>query len=238
MALAVASLALQPCALARKARVPAKAPQPVEAPPPDPLAGAWPSRQAPQLGDGTFRSELLVAARRLVGLSNSFDEDGFLRHLAYVLDLAYKRDLPDDAWVRTAVRRAAGRGVLKKDAKARPGDLAVFSMDRARPGSPKAARLLIGVVESSSKGVVRFIAPLGDTVSRAVARPGKKANPDDTAIIECRTAEPPRAPPPSRKGKAKGKGKAKAPKPPRALPCRAGEMWIGRIPADSLAPLF
>lgn len=211
-----------------------------DAPPPDPLAGAWPSREDPQLGDGTLRSELLVAARRLVGLCASFDEDGFVRHLAYVMDVARKRDLPEDAWARSLARRAAARGFLKKDAKARPGDLVIFSLDTARPASVKASRILVGVAESAGKGAVRFVAPLGNKVSRAVARPGRKPNQDDTAIRECRSAEPYRAPVPGKSARktGKGKGKAKLARAPRTLPCRAGELWIGRIPAESLALLF
>ncbi len=252
-ALAVLSVAVPPCALARKAPhddgEALKAPgrngkahaglkhAPAEAPPPDPLAGAWPSKEAPQLGNGTFRSELLVAARRMVGMSGSFDPDGFVKHLAYVLDLAYKRDLPDDAWVRTVVRRASKRGLLKSDAKARPGDVVLFSLDPARPGSANASHLLAGVAESSAKGVVRFIAPVGETVSRGVARPGRKPDANDTAIRECRAPEPPQgaaAP----KGKDRKKGKGKKAHAPRPLPCRAGQMWIGRIPAESLPALF
>jgi hypothetical protein len=178
---------------------------------------------------------VLVAARRVAGLSNSLDEDGFVRHLAYVLDLARKSDLPADGWARALVHRAAVRGLIKKDPKARPGDLVAFSLDPARPGSAKASRLLVGVVESASAGAVRFIAPIGDTVSRGVARPGKKPGKDDTAIRECRAPEPPK-PAPAPKGKKKGK--AKAQKAPRPLPCRAGEMWIGRIPAEALDKVF
>ncbi len=208
-----------------------------EPPPPDPLAGAWPSREKPQLGDGSLRSEILVAARRLVGLSGSFDEDGFVRHLAYVLDLARKKDLDEDAWSRALARRAAARGVLKKDAKAQPGDVVLMSLDPSRPGSAKAARVLAGVVESRVKGGVRFIAPIGGTVSRGIARPGKKPNPSDTALRECRAPDAPKVPA-AKAGKKKGKAKAKASKAARPLPCRAGQLWIGRIPADALPRLF
>jgi hypothetical protein len=209
--------------------------KPVVVPEASPLDHAWPTKESPQLGDGTRRSELLVAARRVVGLKNSFDEDGFLRHLAYVLDLARKQDSPDNAWVRTFVHRAIEHGDLKKDLKARPGDLVVFSLDTARPGSAKASRLVVGVVESVSKGLLRFIAPIGDTVVRGIARPGKKAIRDDTAIVSCgarelANAEVAQAP--------SGKRSKKTPRKPRALPCRAGEMWVGRVAADSLDRLF
>jgi len=119
---------------------------------------------------------------------------------------------------------------------ARPGDVVLMSLDPGRPGSVKASRVLAGVVESQVKGGVRFIAPVGGTVARGIARPGKKADPSDTALQECRVPDPPK--PPVSKKDGKRKGKAKKPKAPRALPCRAGQLWIGRIPADALPRLF
>jgi hypothetical protein len=191
--------------------------KPAPPPPPNLLAGAWGGTdRTPQLGNRTLRSEVLVAALRLIGMKDSFDEDTFLRHVLYVTALARKDEFPRDTWSRELMRRLSGRGTINRDRPAQRGDIAFYSLDPAAGASPKAGKVLAGVVDSVDKGRVSSIAPLGASVARI--GPGQ-------ALVKC---EKPARPPKPKKGR-KVQPARKAP------PCRASELLIGTADIDAVA---
>jgi len=213
-----------------KGKAGGKAPSPR----PDPLAGAWPDARRPQLGNGRPDSEIVVAALRLRGMRQSWDENRFLRHLAYVMDWARKSDLPDDAWTRTLLHRASGRGSIRRDRSARPGDLALFALAGS---TRKPSRVLAAVVVSAGDQALEMVGPIGGGIQEL--RMGKVGKaPGDTAL---RTCPPPGSPRDGGAGKnrtgksAKGR---KAPRPPAPDPCRTGDLYLGRVPWESLPALW
>lgn len=176
---------------------------------------AAPSLIAPgELGDGSLGSELVAAARRIVGFRGSFDARRFLAH---VLRTAGVRPLtPVDPGA--LVRSLRDKG-LSRTRRVRPGDLVFF---RLAPDS-----VLPGVALDGARQRFRFAAPVGDSVIVGTASPAATARNrrHDTPLVECRTVqEPVKAPP--RRGSRTGT-RQKAAVRERALPCRAGDLFLG-----------
>jgi hypothetical protein len=193
---------------AKKASKPRKPVEPPEPPLPDPLLGAWSAGGRIQLGNGSLRSEVLVAAMRLLGLRNSFDAGSFIQHVFYVNAVARKDDLDGD-WSRRL------RSVLRKD-RARKGDVILF--DVAGSG------VLAGVVESAANGRARFIAPINGVVARGTATlAGGKGRSGDTFLQRCVVSKPA----PRKKG---AKAKASVDRP-----CRAGDLLLGVVDVEAAA---
>lgn len=210
-----------PAGKSRSAKKPASA---KKAAPPERL---WPDASRPQLGDGSIASEMRVNAKRLVGLRDSFTADTFARHLAYVADLSPRERFPEAGWARGMHRHLARRKAIRTRGTPAPGDLVLFRMQEAPSRTPD--RVLVGVVERVRGSTVSFIAPVGDTVRIARATPkGRTAK--DTALIACRSPDPPvRDAVTAKKGR-----KARKAKPPPAPPCRAGDLFLGFVPASAL----
>jgi hypothetical protein len=168
-----------------------------------------------------------VNAKRLVGLRNSFTPDTFVRHLAYVADLASRERFPEDGGSRALHRHLARRKAIRTRGTPGPGDLVLFRLQEAPSKAPD--RVLVGVVDGVTGTNVAFIAPIGDTVrvARATLK-GRTAK--DTALIACRSPDTP-----SRgAGTAKKGRKSRKIKPPPAPPCRAGDLYLGFVPASAL----
>jgi len=131
----------------------------------------------------------------------------------------------------------ASKSVLKRDRPPRRGDLVLFSLSQATPASPRADRVLAGVVESSSKGRITFIAPVGGTVTRGtatVSAGGRKGT--DTALMTCAAPKTTKIAKADKAGKpGKKTARNKADKRPPALPCRAGELLIGTVDIETAA---
>ena len=115
------------------------------------------------------RTEMLDAARRLLGIERSFDDRSFLGHLLRVNALlprgvAAASYTPKDylAWAREQGRETPVEG-------AQPGDLVLFEC----PGQcgVVAEDLASGVVESSSQGKITWIAYVQGRVQRCVNGP-------------------------------------------------------------------
>lgn len=173
----------------------------------------WPNDRRPQLGDGTPAGELRVNARRLVGLRNSFTPDSFIRHLCFSADLSGRDRFPADGWARSLHRHLARSHAVRTKGVPKPGDLVLFRLHAAWSKAPD--RVLIGVVDSVRGKSVRFIAPIDAAVVRGLATV-KGAADRDTALLPC----------------AKGRTGSKKSGPP---PCRAGDLYMGFVPAAALA---
>lgn len=172
----------------------------------------------------------MVAALRLRGIRRSWDENTFLRHLAYVLDLARRSRFPEDTWTRSLLQRATTRQKIRKDRAVRPGDLALFALEGAlaRP-----TRVLAAVVTAVDPRTIRLVAPLDGIVQEMRMDRGKTVA-EDTPIRPCPPQRPARIAP-------AGKGKKKAavrPSPSPPAPCRTGSLYLGRVPWEALPGVF
>lgn len=217
----------KPAKKAGSAQKPASAKKPAPAKKAAPRERLWPDARRPQLGDGSTASEMRVNAKRLVGLRNSFTPDTFARHLAYVADLSGRERFPEDGWARALHRHLSRRKAIRTRGTPGPGDLVLFRMQEAPSKAPD--RILVGVVDGLRGSTVSFVAPIGDTVrvARATLK-GRTAK--DTALIACRSADPP-----ARDAGAAKKGrKSRKVKPPPPPPCRAGDLYLGHVPASAL----
>ena len=182
------------------------------------------------LGNGRTDSEIVVAALRLKGMRQGWDEDRFLRHLAYVMDWARKSDLPEDAWSRTLLQRATVRHTIRSDRAARPGDLALFSLEGS---SRRPSRVLVAVVVSTTGETLQMVGPLGGGIQEfRMGTRGKSSG--DTVLRPCPA---PRTAADGDRGKAPKKQGARTGAKPSSVapePCRAGELYLGRIPWEAL----
>lgn len=145
-------------------------------PPPDPLANAWRGdAKIPQLGNGTMPSEFLVGALRILGISDSFNEDTFIRHLLYVTAIARKDIFPEETFAESVRNRLVSRKLLLRDRSPRAGDLIFFDLR---------GKVLVGVVEKANQKTVTFIAPINGEIRRGVATLSA-ATGKDTQLLKC-----------------------------------------------------
>lgn len=190
------------------------------------------------MGNGRADSEIVVAALRLRGMQQSWDENRFLRHLAYVMDWARKSDLPEDAWTRTLLRRASSRGTLRRNRAAHPGDVALFALVGS-PGSP--SRVLAAVVVSVTGQALGMVGPLAGGI-RDLRMGIQKNSREDTALRSCpapvKALEVARGGPPGHAGRRRDGTKRRAARAPPPEPCRTGDLYLGRIPWQALPGLF
>ncbi len=194
----------------------------------------WPiGSKSPQLGDGTLRHEVVIAARRVIGIRNSFDNNSFLGHMLAVNGLA--RTCPRTPCALGLWNRLRSRHAESMKQPPKPGDLAVFRLPKTADSDEV---ILIGVVVDVQGDRFRFVAPFREDVQEGVATWAKraKANSRDTALMTCR---PPKPVPPAVTGKKgrSGKGKAKVVKAPKPIPCRAGELLVGIVSLDAVVKM-
>ena len=112
------------------------------------------------LGDGTRRSEVLAAARRLVGVETNFDEQGFLIHLLQVADVSLEAAQGEDIVKALYDDLNENNRVFGPSQTVKPGDLIFFSntYDRDDDGRTDDWFTMIGVVERmDADGTIQFI---------------------------------------------------------------------------------
>ncbi len=102
------------------------------------------------LGDGSVASELVAAARRLVGLNRGRDAEPFLSHLMQVAAVKMKVKAPKDLYNAAAWRKLNRAKKTLNGAAAKPGDLVFFhdTHDRNGDGSVDDPYSMVAVVES------------------------------------------------------------------------------------------
>jgi hypothetical protein len=102
------------------------------------------------LGDGSVASELVAAARRLVGLNRGRDAEPFLSHLMHVAAVKMKVKAPRDLYNAAAWRKLNRADKTLDGAAARPGDLVFFhdTHDRNGDGSVDDPYSMVAVVET------------------------------------------------------------------------------------------
>ncbi len=114
----------------------------------------------PGLGDGSLRSELLAAAKRLVGIGQNFDEEGFLTHLLQVSDYPLQAK-PGDDLVKTLYNQLSERkATFGANQSPRVGDLVFFhnTYDRDKDSRADDWFTMVGVVESvDGSATITFI---------------------------------------------------------------------------------
>ncbi len=102
------------------------------------------------LGDGSVASELVAAARRLVGLNRGRDAEPFLSHLMHVAAVKMKVKAPRDLYNAAAWRQLNRADKTLDGAAPRPGDLVFFhdTHDRNGDGSVDDPYSMVAVVEA------------------------------------------------------------------------------------------
>lgn len=102
------------------------------------------------LGDGSVASELVAAARRLVGLNRGRDAEPFLSHLMQVAAVKMKVKAPRDLYNAAAWRHFNRAHKTLDGAAPRPGDLVFFhdTHDRNGDGSVDDPYSMVAVVEA------------------------------------------------------------------------------------------
>lgn len=102
------------------------------------------------LGDGSVASELVAAARRLVGLNRGRDAEPFLSHLMQVAAVKMKVKAPRDLYNAAAWRQLNRAHKTLDGAPPRPGDLVFFhdTHDRNGDGAVDDPYSMVAVVEA------------------------------------------------------------------------------------------
>jgi len=102
------------------------------------------------LGDGSVASELVAAARRLVGINRGSDAEPFLSHLMHVAAVKMKVKAPKDLYNAAAWRTFNRAKKTLDGAPPRPGDLVFFhdTHDRNGDGAVDDPYSMVAVVES------------------------------------------------------------------------------------------
>jgi hypothetical protein len=102
------------------------------------------------LGDGSVASELVAAARRLVGLNRGRDAEPFLSHLMHVAAVKMKVKAPRDLYNAAAWRQFNRADKTLDGAAPQPGDLVFFhdTHDRNGDGSVDDPYSMVAVVEA------------------------------------------------------------------------------------------
>jgi hypothetical protein len=191
----------------------------------------------PQIGSGDLRTEVTASAKRLVGLSESFNPNSFIAHILYVNGLMSKDMLPLNSWARSLSRKLDRRGVLTSKNSPKPGDLVFFSLSADAPHSSKASEQTVAVVEKVRGDLVTFIYAGSSKVTRGtLALSEKKAT--QTKFLQCTekvtVKDTSSKKSGSKSGKKKGKSGSKDKKKgkgqkttTRSLPCTARDLLIG-----------
>ncbi len=109
------------------------------------------------------RAEVVRSARRVLGVTGSFDDRSFLGHILRVNDLLPEGERPESVSALEFQRLAESRGrVVGLDA-ALPGDLVLFPCD-GDCGPAGRDGLAAGVIERTYEDRVEFIAYVGSAV--------------------------------------------------------------------------
>jgi len=167
---------------------PAPLVSPPTEPPPTPDGAQPRPGDKGAMGNGTVTSEMVAAARRLVGLAYDDDRNTFLRHLLVAAAVDVRVTAPREAFDALVVAALGQRGWQLTRAMARrglkAGDLIVFATE------PQ----LVAVVESvSPSGVATCIGPRWGRVGRFVMSlgfPKARRNEATKEILNDRVTKP------------------------------------------------
>ena len=156
----------------------------------------------PAADSDPMRAEVVESARRVLGISRSFDDRSFLGHILRVNALLPAGALPATYSPAAYLRLARAGHRVVPAASCRPGDIVFFEC-ASGCGAATDGGVAAGVVESVDEGRLTVIAYVDSTVQRCVAngepRDGAKERRLEKVVDVASVGNPAAAPTPSPK---------------------------------------